>query len=364
MRSYLSLVFALAFLGCGSSNNSSTDASVTVDTAVGSDASSLVPVTFTYTPAWDGVTSVDVIGGFNQSTDWTSPLVTLTGPGPTFTGTAMLAPGSYPYLFHVVGDSDAGAGSATFDRYAIDGTITDFVQCPDGPTAGNDPNPCSVMTVPQVAAPMPFHITGSVVKSGTAVAKFIVLVEREEAASHHFFVNRITTTGSGAYDFTLAPGQYRIQVQHPQYLSKKDSQLDPDTLGIIRRDISSSFAVAADVTVPAAEVAFTGYASFAPRATGTLPTTFTFPSGPPTKLDVYGFGNEIGDPWFASTTTITTGTTSFDGAFNTQKATQPNVDATHTFMWGIETTGPSLGGVRWTTQSLVFPIMWPSAPPE
>ncbi|HEX7700998.1 MAG TPA: hypothetical protein VF403_09760 [Kofleriaceae bacterium] len=358
MRSYLILVFAL---GCGSGNNSTADASVTADTAVAMDASDLVPVTFAYTPAWSGATSVDVIGGFNQSTDWTSPLLTLTAAGSSFTGTAMLPPGSYPYLFHVVGDSDAGGGSATFDRYSIDGTITDFVQCPDGPTAGNDPNPCSVMTVPQVAAPTPFHITGSVVKSGTAVAKLIVLVEREEATSHHFFVNRITTTASGAYDFTVAPGQYRIQVQHPQYLSKKDSQLDPDTLGLVRRDISTSFAVAADVTVPAAEVAFAGYATFAPRTTGALPTTFTFPSGTATKLDVYGFGNEIGDPWFASTA-ISTGTTSFDGAFNTPKATQPNVDSTHTFMWGVEMMGPSVSGVRWTTQSLVFPIMWPTAP--
>ena len=362
MRSYLILVFALApLMGCGSSNNSSTDASVTADTAV-ADASELVPVTFTYTPAWSGATSVDVIGGFNQSTDWTAPLLTLNGSGESFTGTAMLPPGSYPYLFHVAGDSDAGAAAATFERYSIDGTITDFVQCPAGPTAGNDPNPCSVMTVPQIAAPTPFHITGSVVKTGTAVAKLIVLVEREEATSHHFFVNRITTTTSGAYDFTVAPGQYRIQVQHPQYLSKKDSQLDPDTLGLVRRDISTPFAVAADVTIPAAEVAFGGYASFTPRTTGALPTTFTFPSGPATKLDVYGFGNEIGDPWFASTTAITTGTTSFDGAFNMAKATQPNVDSTHTFMWGVEMIGPSVSGVRWTTQSLGFPIMWPTAP--
>ena len=130
----------------------------------------------------------------------------------------------------------------------------------------------------------------------------------------------------------------------------------------MRRDISTSFAVAADVTVPTAEVAFAGYASFAPRTTATLPTTFTFPSGTAMKLDVYGFGAEIGDPWFASSTAITTGTTSFDGAFNTPKATQPNVDATHTFMWGVEMTGPAVTGVRWTTQSMVFPITWPTAP--
>jgi hypothetical protein len=359
-----SLVLAI---GCGGSNNDTTaDASGGTDSGSGSDtladASTLSPVIFTYSPSWSGVVGVDVIGGFNLDSDWTTPLMTLTASGNSFTGTAMLPPGTYPYLFHIVGDADAGGMAATYARYSIDPTLTSYIQCPAGsPTAGNDPNPCSQMAVPQETPPTPYHVTGTVVKSGTAVAKYLVVIEREEAMSHHFFVDRMTTTGSGTFDFIVAPGQYRIQVQHPQYESKKDSQLDPDTLGIARRNISTSFPVAAaDVAVGSSEVAFANYTTFLPRTTATLPTTFTFPTGISAKLDVYGYATEIGDPWYAAPTAVTTGTVSWDGTFNTPKANQTAVDNTHTYYWGVEVMTPVLSGVKWTIQSLVFPISWPT----
>ena len=279
MRQFAYLLICLA--ACSSDHQATVDAPASVDTAPSPDASNLLPVTFTYTPSWTGVVSVDVIGQFNQAADWTTPFISLTASGSTFTGTAMLPPGTYPYLFHVVGDTDAGAAAATFPRYSIDGTITDFVMCPAAsPTAGADPNPCSQLTVPQVAAPTPYHIQGTVQKAAAGVAKWLVVLEREEATSHHFFVDRMTTTANGNYDFVVAPGQYRVQVQNPTYESKKDTMLDPPTLATVRRSLTTSFALAAaDVTVPTTDVAFTQYAAFAPKTTATLPTTFTFSTG-------------------------------------------------------------------------------------
>ena len=362
----LTYAFCLVVAACNSNpDTAATDASVSIDSAPAIDASTLMPVAFTYTPSWSGVVSVDVIGAFNQSGDWTTPLLSLTASGATFTGTAMLPPGTYPYLFHVVGDADAGASSATYPHLALDGTLTDFVECPAGsPTAGKDPNPCSQLTVPQVAAPSSYHVTGSVQKSGAGVAKWLVVLEREEAGSHHFFVDRMTTTANGNYAFTVAPGQYRVQVQHPQYESKKDSMLDPMTLATVRRNISSSFPVAtADVAVTTTEVAFTQYAAFGPKTSATLPTAFTFSSGAPTKLEVYGYATEIGDPWFALAASVTIGTASFDGTFNTSAAGQVAVDNTHTFMWGVETTRVTPPtAVKWIEQSLGFPMTWPTAP--
>jgi hypothetical protein len=53
------------------------------------------------------VTSVEVYGGFGQSTDWTMPFLTLTNDGSgTFTGSATLATGTYPYVFYVTGGTD------------------------------------------------------------------------------------------------------------------------------------------------------------------------------------------------------------------------------------------------------------------
>ena len=49
------------------------DAPGSIDGPSGPDASGLMQVAFTYIPAWNGVVSVDVIGGFGQATDWTAP---------------------------------------------------------------------------------------------------------------------------------------------------------------------------------------------------------------------------------------------------------------------------------------------------
>src|SRR5438067_4052514 len=63
---------------------------------------------FCFRPQWPGVTSVDVYGGFHgDATDWTQPFVSLVDDGTgTFTGSAALADGSYPYMFRVHGAAD------------------------------------------------------------------------------------------------------------------------------------------------------------------------------------------------------------------------------------------------------------------
>jgi hypothetical protein len=359
------------FAGCGSSASAppdaapAPDAAPTPDAAIPVDASELT--TFSYTPSWAGVTSVEVIGAFNQSTDWTTPLVTLTAAGGTFTGSVQLPPGQYAYLFHVVGDTDAGtADGPTFSRYALDPASATAVACPDAsPTHSTNMNPCSVADIPSLPAAQ-VHVRGKVVEDGTPVAGYLVVLERDDATLHHFFVDRVTTTSDGSYDLHAAAGSYRIQVQHPQFESRSDAQLAPDALGVIRRSISSTVSVTANVTFSDTEVAFHDYALFAPVTTGTaLPTKFTFDAntGPATRLEIYGTGRagvspEIGDPWFSSAET-TSGTSTFDGAFHSTKTTETAVAPGERYFWGVERrSAPDAAGLIWTAQSLVVPVTW------
>jgi hypothetical protein len=361
--SVYALAFSSALVACGSHGSTTADApGNTADSPPTTDASNLMQVAFTYAPDWKGVVSVDVIGGFGQSTDWTAPLVSLTDNGDgTFGGTAMVPPGTYPYLFHVTGDDGAaGSAQATLARYSLDQAVTEWEKCPAGPTVGNDPNPCSLVTVPQGTPETTSHISGSVTLSGSGAPKYLVVLERMEPSSHHFFVNRVTTTANGSYAFDVATGgNYRVQIQNPVYESKKDSQIDPDTTDTIRRLVSSAFSAAADIVVSAGDVTPPDYATFEPRTTATMPTNFTFPSGVSAKVDVYGSGAEIGDPWFAGSD-VTTGTTTYTGNFN-QPAAGSNTEVTAgvTYSWGIEINVPAgANNVSWIDQSLVYPIAW------
>jgi hypothetical protein len=233
----------------------------------------------------------------------------------------------------------------------------------DSPSYSAEMNPCSKLAVPQGSAPTLYHITGKVLVQGVAGDGYLVLVEREEMDTHHYFANRATTGIDGSYDFAVASGSYRIQVQHPTYESKTDKQLMPMQLDQMRRDISSAFPVAAAVAVPDAEMSYMTYNTFAPLTSGALPTTFSFPSGVATHLDIYGDGNEIGDPWFNSAVT-STGSMAFDGTFNTAKAMDPKVVAATQYWWGLELPHPpaQAGGIGWTQQTMVFPITWATGP--
>jgi hypothetical protein len=315
-----------------------------------------------------------VIGGFGQGSgvDWVTPIATLTmGSDGSFTGSAMVPAGMYPYLFHVVGDNAAGSGSATYARYSLDPTVAEYEACPSGsPTAGADPNPCSLVTVPQDNPEPMFKVKGTVTLGGSDAAKYLVVLERDEASSHHFFVNRVATGASGTYTFSVAAGTYRVQVQWPSYEAMKDSQVNPSKADTVRRSISAAFPVSATVQVSNADVTPPDYATFGPSGSASpLPTTFTFPAVATTKLDVYGPGAEIGDPWYAGSATGS-GSASFDGTFNTQQAGSDAVDPSKTYSWGIEWTPSNVevgsggsgsdNGAKWTAQSLVYPVSWPN----
>jgi hypothetical protein len=359
MRTY-PLAFVLAVAACGGSNHDTTpDASTPPGDGSGSGDNTVV---FNYTPAWDGVVSVDVLGAFGKSDDWTAPLVSLSNSGGTWTGTTTLPAGTYTYVFHVVGDASAGAKSDTYDRYALDPASSAYIVCPqESPTYSAEMNPCSQISVPYVESTIS-HVRGKVVVDGIVTASpphFIVLIERQETGTHHFFVNRATTS-DGTYDLPVAAGSYRIQVQHPDYLDKTDMDIDPTTVNLLRRNLTGHFDTSADVAVSDAEMSFHDYPLFAPTPSATLPTTFTFTAGTNAHLEIYGTGTEIGDPWFNSDVTKT-GQSTFAGTFNTPKAKTPGAEMGKTYMWGIEQPhAPDSSGISWTGQTLAFPITWTS----
>jgi hypothetical protein len=195
----------------------------------------------------------------------------------------------------------------------------------------------------------------------------MIVIERTDTGYHHYFVNRTTTKTDGTYDLSVAPGTYRLQVLYPTNYSQTDEQRDPPTnLGAMLRLIGASFPVASSVVaMPSGDVSFTGYASFSPSGSSTLPTTFSFKGvgSTPSRLEVYGTANDggapnIGDPWFTSPT-VTTGTAMFDGGFNTNQATETSAALGERYFWGVEQTlGSPDAGPTWTAQTMVFDITW------
>lgn len=321
-------------------------------------------VTFTYTPQWAGVGSVEVVGGFGQPSDWskTASLLTLTNDGSgKFTGSTTLPVGTYLYVFRVTGDAKA-ADPVKYQRYAVDPLETAFAPCPaESPTYSKmDVNPCSSLTLPEGPAATPVHVHGHALVDGAAATGWLVELERAEPSSHHYFANRVTVGVDGSFDLVGTAGSYRLLVLLPTFLEEDDIQRDPIALKTVRRAISSAFPLAtSDVTVDPPELGFHDYAAFAPKGDATLPTTFAFESRA-AHLDVYGGPGdggvvEVGDPWFSSAL-ARDGGASFDGAFTTKQADQDAAVLGTRYMWGTEE--PVDAGIGWTRQTLVFPITW------
>jgi hypothetical protein len=379
---FLTIAVASAFaveVGCSGSSDSSLqatteaggdDSQAVSDVVVPTDSPVVTPpgtVTFAYKPQWSGVTKVEVIGGFGASTDWskTDSFLTLSDDGTgNYTGSSTLASGQYLYVYRITGDADA-VPAATYQRYAVDPLQTAFAPCPaTSPTYSKmDPNPCSQLTVPTSTPAAPIHIKGSLTVDSAPATGWLVLIERDEPSSHHFFVNRVTTASDGTFDLIGSAGNYRLQALLPTYLSETDLARAPASLSTLRRAISSTIPLAtADVTVTAPDLAFHDYAAFAPTgAAGTLPTAFTFEAGNGVKLDVYGSTvgdagvTEIGDPWFTSKATADGGA-SFDGTFNTAQAEEDAAVIGRRYMWGTEQ--PADASVLWTKQTMIYPITW------
>ncbi len=325
-------------------------------------------VTFSYHPLWSGVTKVTVIGGFGLATDWSAgnPLLTLVDDGAgNFTGTTMLPAGSYPYLFVATGDAE---GALNFKHLVIDPGNPAAAICPaQSPAfAQNDHNPCSTLTVPQLAAAPTFRLKGKVLYDGAPVAGYLVEVERDEVAQHHFFANRVTTAANGVFSFPIALGSYRVQVLAPSFQLKSDEQRDPLALQAVRRLISSRLTIAgAEISLPGVEASNHDYALMRPNDGGTfsLPMTFSYtmlPGAATGQVAIYGTGNDggapsIGDPWFTSPNKTPTQAL-WDGGFTTAKANEPWARAGERYFWGTEHDLNTDAGVSWVGQSMVFPF--------
>jgi hypothetical protein len=329
------------------------------------DATTPHTASFAFRPSWKGVTSVEVYGAFGQATDWKSPFLTLTDAGDgTFRGASgAIASGQYAYVFKITGDD--AAMPTTLARYGIDPANSSFVACPaEAPTYSKTvSNPCSLLSVPQAAPAATAHVRGHVVSSGTPIAGYLALIEREEPKSHHMFVDRTTTKADGSFDLVVAIGTYRVQVLHPTFYSKTDAQrTSPETFAAVRRTISTPILVGKDVTLDPAEVAYGGYAAMQPRGSTALPTMFMFavPAGTKVRAAVYGPTNDVGDPFWAAPFGDATSDT-FDGDFDTSAAKDAGIDGGARYFWGTEQqyAKPDGGVVSWTAQSMVFPIQWP-----
>jgi hypothetical protein len=350
----------LIFAACShpTTNNSPDGAAPSPDA---SPDAAPVAATFSYTPSWAGVQSINVLGGTSTDmTTWTA-LASMTSSGATWTGTATLTPGTYNYLFSVTGDASAGTRALTLQQQAVDPTQAAFAVCP---TAQGEMNTCSQITVPQTGTPTLYAVSGQVDVGANPGANFLVVFEREEPTTHHTFVDRANTAADGSFTFMAAPGNYRFQIQHPEFESKNDSQLQPATLGILRRNVSTSLMLSAAKTLASVDMAYTTYAQLQPQPGTTqqaLPTTFTFPTGK-TNLDIYAGAKQIGDPYYFATTTSGTSTFASPGMFNTPQATkagQTMVVAGTQYWWGVEIIrAADSSGLVWTNQSMVFPITW------
>jgi hypothetical protein len=324
--------------------------------------------TFAYHPGWGGVTEVDVIGGFGTSDDWDTknPYLKLNDDGTgTYTGSANLPAGVYPYLFHVVGDS--ASNDSKFDRYAIDPLNTSVAACPAAAPTGtraSPPNPCSQFTVGTALA-APVHVRGTFTVDGAPATGWLVSIERQEKGLHHFFVNRVTAGSDGSFDLIGSAGAYKIDVDLPMALSQNDLDRDPLALNTLRSAGSNIFPITTDdIALDTPDLAFHDYATFAPTGNGgSLPTMFTFEKGREAALDVYGGSGgqssddagviEVGDPWFISDP-VTKGKYTFDGNFS--KGDTDAAVPDQRYMWGTEE--PYDASVPWKLQTLVFPITW------
>ncbi|MBX7098125.1 MAG: hypothetical protein K1X89_10460, partial [Myxococcaceae bacterium] len=326
-------------------------------------------VTFSYKPSWLGVTGVVVVGGFGQPNDWKpgNPFLTLSNNGGTYTGTATLPDGTYPYLFYVTGDADA---SGITKRYVVDPGNKSAMACPaQSPTTnGNPDNPCSMLTVPQVIAPTR-AVSGRVLFDGAPVAGYLVVLERDEVGQHHYFADRLTTGSDGRFTFQAAAGMYRVQSQHPTFLSLSDEERNPLVLQAMRRSLTGRVTVRnADVTLGSVEMSNHVYAAMSPNDAGTftLPIDLQFPTLPGAKAQqasVYGTGNDggapgIGDPWFNSHNTLATHAL-WDGGFNTSKANEPVARPGERYFWGTWYDFPNDAGITWTAQSMVLKLKVP-----
>jgi hypothetical protein len=223
-------------------------------------------------------------------------------------------------------------------------------------------------------------VTGSVTNAGTPQPGYLVILERDEVGSHHYFANRTNSapkpdggagdagTTEGTYDFLVAEGRYMLDVWYPTVLADGDATRNPATLQAMREAISSPVQVSAAVAFPNVDVAYSAaaYAALSPTHDGdggaTLPTTFDFTTiagSHGALVSVYGPGTNVGDPWWESAKEADGGQATFDGGFSLSSGAGTGVQAGTQYWWGVWQYPPaSDAGVSWSCQSMVYPITW------
>jgi hypothetical protein len=323
-------------------------------------------VSFCYRAQFAGITTVEVFGTFGQPTDWTAPFLTLTNDGTgTFTGTAAIGDGSYPYMFRVQGGAD---GYVLKNQYFLDQRNGSFVDTPPGSPnylAGAPvPRACSSVTVPQVAATT-YKLRGQVDYDSKPQACYTVKLEVGElvvgnaAKREHNTANITETAADGSFEFDVAGGLMGTTVAFPFNLVELDAGYpDPLVYRSAAVALPAMFTVAADTAIDAVNMAYHDYDLMTPvGAAGKLPVTFTY-----TLIAGAGTANFVGDktnipgndPGFsAPQSTMTTYT--WDGAFGGGSSTaMPGT----TYYWGTfqKMTPATDGGTLWTVESMLFPI--------
>jgi hypothetical protein len=321
-------------------------------------------VSFCFRAQWAGVTSVDVLGAFGQSTDWTMPFVSLTNDGTgSFTATASLASGSYPYVFRVSGSADNLFHSPTF---LLDQEATQFTPAPPMSPIGRS---LPVVTVPQSTTPPALHhLRGKVVYNGEPQPCFSVAVDVGEmykdgggVLSEQSTANYMESGPDGAFDFPIASGPVMAVVRYPFLLTSADAGYPtmPSQIAAMGYARTGSNLAAGDVVLDPVEVSYPAadYGKMSPTSgTPSLPTTFTYsvvPGSTSASVAVIGTNIAGNDPsfWspFGSATSLT-----WDGGFG---GTQGSAIPGKQYWWGTwQKRLLSDGGTVWSEESLLFPI--------
>jgi hypothetical protein len=306
------------------------------------------------------VTSVEVYGGFGKGTDWTMPFLTLTNDGTgTFTGSATLANGSYPYIFRTHGGVD---GLVRTGSYFNDQENAQFAPAP---AASPFHRSVSVVTVPQ-AAPALVHLRGSVVYQGLPESCFSVDLEAGEmidaghVVSEHGTANDAESRADGTFDFPVAANApYQVIVRFPFLLAAPDGGY-PDvfttpSVGITRTGLTAG---SADVVLPAADIVYplADYQAMSPTGgSATLPVTFDFTvlhGSAGAQASVIGTNIAGNDPAYASGYSMATSVL-WDGGFGGNGG---SAQLGKTYYWGAWQER-KLDGGTWTEESLLFPIV-------
>jgi hypothetical protein len=305
---------------------------------------------------------VDVVGGFGNPGDWTTPLLSLTDDGTgTFVGKAPLADGSYPFVFRVHGGADNVAKNGT---HLVDQSSSHFAPPPKGAPSARS---VSLMTVPQVAEPS-IHVTGTVLFDGHPQPCFAVDLEAGElrqgskVLAEHDTANYVETRSDGTFDFLVAKGApYGVIVRYPFALRGLDAgypqpSMSP-VIGIARTNLEPS----ADIVLPSLDVQYPDYALMDPKpgSVATLPVTFLFSViAGSSGAQISVIANDIAgnDPLYSSgygneTSVVWNGM--FSGAAGNAKPGQQ-------YFWGTwQILGDAASSIKWNAESLLFPIQFP-----